>query len=1118
MCCSKCGSDNPADKKFCGDCGAPLTNRCPNCGAENPPGKRFCGDCGTPLGRRNATAQAPSSSLGTADIAISAEATAPVDGERKTVTALFADIKGSMELMEDLDPEEARAIVDPALKLMIESVQHYDGYIVQSTGDGIFALFGAPVAHEDHPQRALYAALRIRDQIHRYADNLRAEGRAPLQIRIGVNAGEVVVRSIRIGDTKSEYTPIGHTANLAARMQTLANPGSIVIAENTRRLVEGYFTLRSLGASRVKGLADPINVFEVTGVGPLRTRLQRAAARGLTKFIGREREIIALRHAAQLARAGQGQVVATMAEPGIGKSRLFHEFKLISQADWMVLEAFSVSHGKASAYLPVLDLLHEYFAIQSSDDTRRRREKVGGKVLMLERSLEDTLPYLFALLGLSDGDDQLAQMGPQIRRRRTHEAIKHILLRESLNQPLIVIFEDLHWIDAETQDLLNLLVDSLATARILLLVNYRPEYQHQWGSRTYYTQLRLDPLGSESAGEMLNSLLGDQAKLAPLKRLIIERTQGNPFFMEEIVLALFDDGALVRNGEVKLTRSTAELKIPPTVQATLAARIDRLPAAEKELLQILAVIGQEIALEPIKHVTGKSEYQLEALLSNLQTSEFIYEQPTLGGAEYVFKHALTQEVSYNSLLAQRRRMIHAQAGQAIEVVYVGQLEDHYSELARHHLHGNDAAKAVHYAQLAAEQALSRGAYAEATNLINAALKVLDRLPEVAARLRSEFALRTIESTLTFVAYGANSSERERAVMRMRELGEQLGGGEYLLRGLIPLSNMYYTRGEAVRGLALARRSIDLAQESEDAGSLLAGLFYAGLLAYSCGKFQESLAFLNEAVRHEGRKAPSLSPSGYRYESALPCHLAQPLLMLGQVGESKRMSEEGLRRARDSSHLFSLAHALVLAASVFDDRREPEKALVSAEEAIELSQENGFPQWLRIARSLHGFALVDLGQFDQGSAEMEEALSRAVVLGAPRQLFHIARLAHTYARMGRTDQAVQMLNDALAKIERSGERSSAAEMLRLKGEVFLMCRGSAKDEAEHCFRSALDVARAQEAKWWELRSSVSFARLLRDTDRSDEARTMLAEIFGWFTEGFDLPDLKDAKALLDELRE
>jgi class 3 adenylate cyclase len=405
------------------------------------------------------------------------------NGERKTVTALFADIKGSMELMEDLDPEEARGIVDPALKLMIDAVHRYDGYIVQSTGDGIFALFGAPLAHEDHPQRALHAALRMQDEVRRYADRQRAEGRAPLQIRVGVNTGEVVVRSIATGDGKSEYTPIGHTANLAARMQTLANPGSTVIAESTRKLIEGYFTLKSLGASRIKGVAEPVEVFEVTGLGPLRTRLQRAAGRGLTKFVGREREMEALKHAAEQAKGGRGQIAAAMAEPGVGKSRLFFEFKATSQSGWMVLETFSISHGKASAYLPVIDLLRNYFRIANEDDERTRREKVAGKITILDRSLEDTLPYLFSLLGIVEGDDPLAQMDGQIKKRRTLEAIKRIILRESLNQPLMVIFEDLHWIDEQTQELLNLLADSIGTAKFLLLVNYRPEYSHPWNAR-----------------------------------------------------------------------------------------------------------------------------------------------------------------------------------------------------------------------------------------------------------------------------------------------------------------------------------------------------------------------------------------------------------------------------------------------------------------------------------------------------------------------------------------------------------------------------------------------------------------------------------------------------------
>ena len=377
----------------------------------------------------------------------------------------------------------------------------------------------------------------MQEDLKRYADKLRERGQPPLSVRVGVNTGEVVVRSIKTGETHTEYTPIGHSISLASRLQTLAAPGSVVIGESVRKFVEGYFILKPLGATKVKGVSEPVNVYEIVGLGPLRTRLQRSVGRGLSKFVGRQREMDAMKTAAEQAKAGHGQIVAAMAEPGVGKSRLLFEFKAVSQSGWAVLETFSVSHGKESAYLPVIDLLWNYFEISTEDDQRKRREKVNGKVLTLDRSLEPTLPYLFTLLSLVEGDDPLAELDSQLRKRRTLEALKRLLLRESLNQPLIVIFEDLHWIDGETQALLDLLADSIATAKILLLVNYRPEYSHQWGSNIYYTQLHLDPLGVESADEMLNTLVGDSVEVAPLKRLIIEKTDGNPFFMEEMVQA-----------------------------------------------------------------------------------------------------------------------------------------------------------------------------------------------------------------------------------------------------------------------------------------------------------------------------------------------------------------------------------------------------------------------------------------------------------------------------------------------------------------------------------------------------------------------------------------------------
>jgi class 3 adenylate cyclase len=733
MRCSACNRDNPGDASFCEQCGAKLELTCSACKASVSAGARFCKKCGTPIAGAKTAASAVSSPESQIIVAVDRGASHTIEGERKTVTALFADIKGSTELIEDLDPEEARAIIDPALNLMIEAVRRYDGYVVQSTGDGIFALFGAPVAHEDHPQRALFAALRMQEELKRYSAKVVAEGGSPIQGRVGINTGEVVVRSIQTGDGQVEYTPIGHTSNLASRMQTVAPVGSIAISENTRRLCEGYFILKALGPTRVKGVSGPVNVYEVTGLGPLRTRLQQAAGRGFTKFVSREREMETLKHAAEQTRQGHGQIVAAMAEPGVGKSRLYFEFKASSQSGWMVLETFSISHGKASAYLPVLDLLLGYFKITSDYDSRSRRVKVAEKIAILDRTLEDTLPYLFSLLGIVEGDDPLAQMDGQVKKRRTLEAIKRIVLRESLNQPLMVIFEDLHWIDEATQEFLNLLADSIGTAKILLLVNYRPEYSHQWNSKTYYTQLRLDPLGKESAEEMLATLLDVGNELTALKRLIIEKTEGNAFFMEEMVQALFEDGVLQRNGIVKLVKSLDAFKVPATVQGVLAARIDRLPADAKELLQTLAVAGREFSLSLIYAVVAKSEEELNRLLDALQVGEFIYEQPATGGIEYVFKHALTQEVAYNSLLIKRRKQLHERAGQALESMFAGHLDDHLGELAYHYSHGDNLAKAIEYLGRSGQQAMQRSAHVEAIGRLNDALELLKRLPDSVPR-------------------------------------------------------------------------------------------------------------------------------------------------------------------------------------------------------------------------------------------------------------------------------------------------------------------------------------------------------------------------------------------------
>src|SRR5216683_225185 len=575
MRCSKCGTEGIPGKKFCAECGSPFSNRCSNCNSDNAPGAKFCADCGSALGTDivgERGKQSATEAAGGVRIAPERQTSEKIEGERKTVTALFADIKDSTEMMRDLDPEEARAIIDPALRIMVDAVRRYDGYVVQSTGDGIFAVFGAPAAYEDHPQRALYAALRMQEALREHAERLAAQGKPAPQARVGLNTGEVVMRTVETGG-RIEYTPIGHVTNLAARLQGVAPAGGIVISEETRRLVEGYFELRALGATQLKGVSDPINVYEVTGLGPLRTHFQLSARRGLTKFVGRENELQQMKRALELARSGHGQLIAVVAEAGTGKSRLFYEFKATLPAECKLLEAYSVSHGKASAWLPVLELLRSYFGIRDADDPSARREKVCAALTALDPALGDLVPYILGLLEIQEGPDPLAQMHSQVKRVRTLDAIKRIILRESLNQPTVVIFEDLQWIDGETQALLDLLADGIANARVLLLVNYRPEYRHEWTNKSYYTQLRLDALARESAAEMVSTLLGDAAELAPFNRLILERTEGNPFFMEEMVRALFDEGALVRNGAVKATRPLSQLHLPPTVQGILAARV-----------------------------------------------------------------------------------------------------------------------------------------------------------------------------------------------------------------------------------------------------------------------------------------------------------------------------------------------------------------------------------------------------------------------------------------------------------------------------------------------------------------------------------------------------------------
>jgi class 3 adenylate cyclase len=1016
MRCANCGADNRETAKFCDGCGAQLAVKCPSCGTANRSSAKFCDSCGTGLATASSltvAATSPTDILLNAGEAV-AEAT---EGERKIVTALFADLKGSTELLESLDPEEGRAIVEPLLRIMSDAVRRYEGYVVRTTGDGIFALFGAPVAYEDHPQRALYAALQMQQELRAHVQAQAAKGRTALEARVGVHTGEVVAYAGEASG-KVEYRLIGHTANLASRMESIARPGSIAISETTAKLCEGYFELRDLGSATVKGVNSPLSVYEVLRPGSLRTHFEVSARRGLTRFVGRQGELDQLAQTLEKAKAGYGQIVTVLGEAGVGKSRLFHEFKARATGECSILETFALSYAKPSAYLPVIQLLRTYFGIASEDDRRQRREKriakllaldsshvfsfwrrrarekVSAKVLALDAQLQDTLPFLFSVLGIQEPSDPLAQMDSEIRRRRTLDAIKRLLLHESLERPLVLILEDLHWIDAETQSLLNVLADSIAHRPVLLLANYRPEYQHEWTNKSYYTQLRLEPLAADRAEEMLTTLLRADPELAALKQKIITRAEGNPFFIEEIVQALFEEGALVRNGSVKVTGSSSKLRLPATVNGILAARIDRLSPGHKELLQTAAAIGRESPLYLIRQIRPGAEAELERILADLQAAEFLHEKSVAGGLVYVFKHSLTLDVAYNSMLIERRKSLHEKIAQVLESVHAEELDAHASELAHHYSESDNAAKAIEYLERSGRQAIQRSAHNEAINDLTAALELLEKLPPGPERILRELSLRLILGPALIAVKGWAAPEVERAYSRSLEICRQVGETPQLFPTLFGLQAFYAHRAKLFTARELAERGLELARIVQDPALLLEANHMLGYNLLYLGELMLARQHAEEGISIYQPRYHSLAFLYGGDDPGVCCfsHRAVALWILGYPERALQSAGEALSLAERLSHPLSTALANVFIAMVHQLRGEREEALHSANAAITVSDEHGFPFFLALGTIVHGWALSEPGR-EEGIAQIRQGSAAYRATGAESfRLYQLALLA------------------------------------------------------------------------------------------------------------------------------
>jgi class 3 adenylate cyclase/tetratricopeptide (TPR) repeat protein len=1091
MKCARCQHVNRPGAKFCEECAAPLVRVCANCGVPLSATAKFCSECAHPTGRDAPTA---AQRFGAPEVYTPKHlaekiltSKAALEGERKHVTVLFADLKGSMELLADRDPEEARNILDPVLERMMEAVHRYEGTVNQVMGDGIMALFGAPLAHEDHAVRACYAALRMQELVKRYAEDARHAHGVNVQIRVGLNSGEVVVRAVG-SDLHMDYTAVGQTTHLAARMEQFASPGSVLLTASTLELVEGYVAVKALGPVPVKGLAEAVEVYEAMGTGPARTRLQASARRGLTRFVGRDAEVEQIRRAQQLAGDGHGQLAAVVGEAGVGKSRLLYEFARSHRLQgWLILEAASVSYGKATSYLPVIDLLKGYFKIQDRDDVRDIREKVTGKVLALDRALEPALPALLALLDVAVDDASWQTLDPGQRRQRTLDAVKRLLLREAREQPLLLIFEDLHWIDGETQALLDSLVESLGSARVLVLVNYRPEYQHAWGGKTYYSQMRLDALAVESAGELLDALLGDDPGLAPLKQLLGKR--GNPFFLEESVRTLIETKALVgERGRYRLVQPIQTIQVPATVHAVLAARIDRLAPDEKRLLQVASVVGKDVPSALLQAIADLPDEALRVGLDRLQGAEFLYEMSLFPEVEYTFKHALTHEVTYQSLLHERRRALHARVVDAIEGYYCDRLAEQVELLAHHALHGEVWDKALAYLRQAGAKAFARSANQEAVGYFEQALEVLRQFPEQRETLEHAIDVRI---DLRHALNSLGEFSRMHTVLREAEaLAEPLGDQPRLGRVSAFLTMSLFNLG-ADRAVESGQRALAIGSALGDVGLQVSARYYLGLAYHHLGDYERAIESFSTIVHVlEGELSGERFGMPSRPSVQSRARLIISLADVGEFAEARRLADETTRMADAFNEVFGQALAYAAVGELCLARGQFPRAISALERS--LAHCDSVPLFFSSTLACLGYVRALTGNVSDALPLLEQGAASGLHQAGVRA-FAVARvrLGEGHLLAGRMDDAARAAHEALASSRERKLRGTEAWCLRLLGEIASHRDPRDIERAEQHFREGLALATELRMRPLVAHCYLGLGKLYRHTGKRAQAEERVA---------------------------
>jgi class 3 adenylate cyclase/tetratricopeptide (TPR) repeat protein len=1011
--------------------------KCPRCQDSNSPNARFCNACGSPLGAAapDGVPQRHTPRHLAERILTSRNG---IEGERKHVTVLFADLKGSMQLLADRDPEEARELLDAVLTRMLAAVHHYEGTVNQVMGDGIMALFGAPLACEDHASRACFAALRIQGDVGRYAEELRGRDLS-VAVRIGLNSGEVVVRSIS-NDLHMDYTAVGQTTHLAARMEQMAEPGCTLITANTLRLAAQSVAVKPLGLRAVKGLEHPVEVYQLIGATPVRSLARAAAVHRSGIFVGRDGEVEQMQALLDEVQRGGGRAISVVGEAGVGKSRLLHEFFAAQQ--WQVLCSGALSYEKTTSWAPVIDLLRSFFEVEDRERGEEIAARVSERMRALDAQLDGDIAPILSLLDALPGDDAFRLLDARERRQRQLAALTRLFLAQSERAPLLLLLENLQWIDEESRAFLDALIPRLPQSRLLLAMNFRPEFTHDWEQREGFHQLSLDPLQPEAARKLLALLLGEDRSLLPLHDLLIERSNGNPFFLEEMVRNLEETNALAGDpGARRLVAGINTLHVPPTVQDIIAARIDRLSPDEKLLLQQAAVIGTQVPLALLQAVADTDDDAIRRALYSLQVSGFLHQTSLFPDLEYRFRHGLTRDVAYSGLLKEQRRLLHVRAVAGIEKLYRNRLAPYLKDLALHAMRGELWDKAAAYNRQLGMRALERAANVEAVSCFEEALRALAHLPVSRATKESEIDLR---SALRPALLQLGRLDAVLATSRqIEQLARELGDDRQLARAYSYLINYHYLKGETALTIDYGARCLAIAEAAQDRPIQALARQYIGQSYHACGQYARAE---RELARNLDASSDELGPTSYISSRAW---LAFSLSDRGEFDIAERHVSAAQRAADESHHVYNQLIALTFCGLVAVRRGNVARAVLPLQRSFAICRNRGLTVWQPVSSSLLGLALVGLGDAQHGLRLLEDGVSLSKQLGVRAYLSAwTGNLAQGLLAAGERERARITAREALELAREGGERGHEAYALWLLAGI---------ERSQETYEKALAIA-------------------------------------------------------------